>query len=145
MRLWSIDFSYLDSKGLTACWRESLLARAVLEGKTEGYRNHPQLQRFRMQENPIVAINTYLHYLYAESASRGFVFNPNKIKEELVDIRLKIPVTRGQLLYEFGRIKEKLSARDTAAFSKIAAISNPKANQMFYEIPGGIEPWEKVR
>ena len=45
MRLWSIHPKYLDPAGLTACWREGLLAREVLCGRTSGYRNHPQLAR----------------------------------------------------------------------------------------------------
>lgn len=38
---------YLDRQGLTSCWREGLLAQKVLTGTTRGYRNHPQLERFR--------------------------------------------------------------------------------------------------
>ena len=38
MRLWSLHPRYFDSKGLTAAWREALLARAVLTGQTRGYR-----------------------------------------------------------------------------------------------------------
>lgn len=38
---------YLDRQGLTAGWREGLLAQKVLTGTTKGYRNHPQLRRFR--------------------------------------------------------------------------------------------------
>jgi len=40
MRLWSLHPKYLDSKGLVALWREGLLAKKVLEGRTKGYRNH---------------------------------------------------------------------------------------------------------
>ncbi|MFC2473489.1 MAG: pyrimidine dimer DNA glycosylase/endonuclease V, partial [Actinomyces sp.] len=47
MRMWSLHPSHLDRAGLVACWRESLLAQAVLAGRTRGYRNHPQLERFR--------------------------------------------------------------------------------------------------
>ena len=46
MRLWSLHPRYLDRQGLLALWREALLARAVLGGRTRGYRNHPQLERF---------------------------------------------------------------------------------------------------
>jgi hypothetical protein len=41
MRLWSLHPKYLDSKGLVALWREALLAKAVLNEKTKGYKNHP--------------------------------------------------------------------------------------------------------
>lgn len=47
MRVWSVHPRYLDRQGLTACWREGLLAQKVLTGTTRGYRNHPQLRRFR--------------------------------------------------------------------------------------------------
>lgn len=36
MRIWSLHPKYLDSKGLIALWRESLLAQKVLMGKTSG-------------------------------------------------------------------------------------------------------------
>jgi len=45
MRLWSIHPSYLDRKGLVALWGERLLAENILEGKTKGFKNHPQLFR----------------------------------------------------------------------------------------------------
>lgn len=47
MRIWSLHPQYLDRQGLTAGWREGLLAQKVLTGTTKGYRNHPQLRRFR--------------------------------------------------------------------------------------------------
>jgi hypothetical protein len=52
MRLWSIRLDWLDPIGLVALWRESLLAKAVLEGKTIGYKNHPQLLRFKSYSRP---------------------------------------------------------------------------------------------
>ncbi|HQT25728.1 MAG TPA: pyrimidine dimer DNA glycosylase/endonuclease V, partial [Burkholderiales bacterium] len=59
MRIWSLHPKYLDPKGLVALWRESLLAQAVLRGETQGYRNHPQLDRFRNAEAPLAAISSY--------------------------------------------------------------------------------------
>lgn len=46
VRLWSLHPRYLDTAGLTAGWREALLAQKVLTGVTRGYRHHPQLERF---------------------------------------------------------------------------------------------------
>ena len=43
MRIWSLHPKLLDSKGLVALWRETLLATKVLEGATKGYITHPQL------------------------------------------------------------------------------------------------------
>lgn len=53
MRIWSIHPKYLDSKGLLAVWRETLLAKHVLEGKTKRYKNHPKLSRFKSQKEPL--------------------------------------------------------------------------------------------
>ncbi|MBU0535398.1 MAG: pyrimidine dimer DNA glycosylase/endonuclease V, partial [Nanoarchaeota archaeon] len=75
MRLWSIHPKYLDSKGLVALWREALLARKVLQGKTKGYKSHPQLIRFREFPEPIKAINTYLYQVWKESCKRGYCFD----------------------------------------------------------------------
>lgn len=41
MRIWSVHPQYLDAKGIVALWRETLLAKNVLEGNTKGYKNHP--------------------------------------------------------------------------------------------------------
>ena len=77
MRIWSIHPQYLDSKGLVALWRESLLAKHVLEGKTKGYKNHPQLNRFKKAENPLHLMNEYLSFVYQESLRRGYNFERN--------------------------------------------------------------------
>ncbi len=60
MRLWTLHPRYLDPQGLVALWREALLAQRVLAGSTRGYRNHPQLVRFRQAAEPFGAIASYL-------------------------------------------------------------------------------------
>ena len=67
MRLWSIRLDWLDPIGLVALWRESLLAKAVLEGKTIGYKNHPQLFRFKSYSRPLNAIK----HIYAVCQTGG--------------------------------------------------------------------------
>ena len=99
MRLWSLHPSYLDSKGLVALWREGLLAKAVLGDETKGYKNHPQLERFKSNPNPIAAINTYLWDVVGEADIRGYNFNRTKLAPKLVSA--KIPVSNGQLAFEF--------------------------------------------
>ena len=64
MRLWSLHPQYLDARGLMAFWREGLLAKAVLEGKTKGYTTHLQLLRFRKQDRPLDAINVYFRRFF---------------------------------------------------------------------------------
>jgi len=66
MRLWSIHPEYLDKAGIVSLWRESLLAQKVLHGKTKGYKNHPQLKRFRNHSNPQKAIANYLIEIWRE-------------------------------------------------------------------------------
>jgi len=60
MRIWSIHPRHLDPRGLVTLWREGLLARAVLLGKTRGYRQHPQLDRWKSTRDPVAAIEAYL-------------------------------------------------------------------------------------
>jgi hypothetical protein len=61
MRLWSLHPKYLDRAGLLAVWREGLLAQQVLMGNTKGYKNHPQLNRFKEQGDKVLLfISAYL-------------------------------------------------------------------------------------
>jgi len=64
MRLWSIHPRYLDRMGIVALWREGLLAKKVLEGKTKGYKNHTQLERFKNYKDPLKAIESFLYFVY---------------------------------------------------------------------------------
>ncbi|MFW6287344.1 MAG: pyrimidine dimer DNA glycosylase/endonuclease V, partial [bacterium] len=110
MRLWSINPVYLDTKGLVALWRETLLAQKVLEGRTKGYKNHPQLIRFKEHKHPLLAISYYLFYIYQEAAKRNYNFNFNKIKhhDKINNIDIdKIPVSKGQMIYELKHLKEQ--------------------------------------
>jgi hypothetical protein len=79
MRLWSIHPKYLDAQGIVALWRETLLAQAVLRNETKGYRNHPQLERFKSCNAPLSAISIYLKHMHEESENRGYSFNKSKI------------------------------------------------------------------
>ncbi|MEM2466715.1 MAG: pyrimidine dimer DNA glycosylase/endonuclease V [Candidatus Bathyarchaeia archaeon] len=78
MRLWLIHPKYLDCRGLVAVWREGLLAKKVLEGKTMGYRKHPQLKIFEEHERPVALINAYLFQIYLEAKRRGCSFDSTK-------------------------------------------------------------------
>ena len=142
MRLWSLHPKYLDTKGLVALWREALLAKAVLSGKTIGYTNHPQLTRFKMNKNPKALINTYLIHIYQESVSRGYNFNRNKIGPELT--KSKIKVTNGQIEYELDHLKSKLKIRDPSRYMELINIKEPEPNPLFMVVEGGIESWEII-
>jgi hypothetical protein len=143
MRLWSIHPGYLDTKGLTACWREGLLARKVLQGKTRGYRNHPQLDRFRGQIDPVGLIDAYLLAVYEEAVKRGYKFKREKIGPRFSDH--KITVTDGQLRYEFHHLLKKLIKRDPEKYDEIANETDPKPHPVFSLVRGGIEAWETIK
>lgn len=145
MRLWSIKLEYLDAKGLVALWREALLAKKVLEKKTIGYKNHPQLIRFRSSENALKAINTYLYYIYNEARKRNYSFDKSKIEFDLIDEKMKIPVTQGQLDYELLLLKNKVEKRSLKDFERINKIKNAEPNELFKSIDGGVEKWERLK
>ena len=142
MRLWSIHPAYLDSKGLVALWREGLLAQKVLLGETKGYRNHPQLTRFKNTENPAAAIAEYLRYVADEADKRKYQFNRDKISPGGGCSR--ISVTRGQLAYEFRHLLRKLKARDPGRYQALRNITEIQTHPLFTRIDGGIEDWEVV-
>ncbi len=142
MRLWSIHPKYLDRRGLVAVWRESLLAKAVLEGKTKGYTHHPQLFRFRNSPDPLKYINAYIESIYVESLKRGYKFDETKFSHQTID--QKLPVTYDQIRYEFEHLRKKLRIRDPEKLDEIEMIDYPDVNPIFYVVLGPLEKWEKI-
>lgn len=141
MRIWSIHPKYLDSKGLVALWRETLLAKNVLENKTKGYKNHPQLNRFRESKKAIDCIDQYLWEVYKESEIRNYSFNKKKISQNFK--LLTLTVTTGQLDFEIKHLKAKLKLRDREKLKELTAVKNFEPHPLFKIIEGKIEPWEK--
>ena len=143
MRLWSLHPKYLDRQGLLACWREALLAQKVLMGGTRGYRNHPQLSRFRAQPDPMAAIGGYLHCLADQAERRGYHFDRSKV----IAVRRaeKISVNRGQLSYEWNRLRGKIRERDPDWYKLLKSIEHPDPHPSFIIVEGDIEAWEKNR
>jgi hypothetical protein len=141
MRLWTLHPQYLDAKGLVAAWREALLAQKVLGGATRGYRNHPQLLRFRKAPDPLAAIATYLHELAAEAERRGYRFNAAKIVRPRGKQRMR--ETRGQLEYEWAHLKRKLRARAPAVARRWRSVAEPEPHPLFRIVAGGVREWEK--
>lgn len=142
MRIWSLDPKYLDAKGLVALWRETLLAQHVLEGKTKGYKNHPQLIRFKKSKHPIDAINYYLSFIYEEAESRGYHFSKNKFDSNCRKVQL--PVTSGQIDFESKHLLKKLKSRDPILFKKNNSLRKFNPHPMFIVRKGEIEEWEIV-
>lgn len=142
MRLWTVHPKYLDVKGLTALWREGLLARAVLHGKTKGYVNHPQLHRFRSHPEPLKAIDAYLAQVLAESRRRDYRYDASRIDEAAQ--AAVIEETTGQLDYEWNHLLAKLEKRDRERWQKYRATERPDPHPLFSIAPGPIRDWEKI-
>ncbi len=143
MRLWSIHPKYLDHKGLVALWRESLLAQKVLLGRTKGYRAHPQLARFRVCPDPVLAICCYLSEVLKEAERRGYRFDGSRIARS--GRCRKIPVRRGQMDYEWDHLLRKLKTREPAKYETNKVLVRPKPHPLFEIVPGGREAWERVK
>lgn len=147
MRIWSLHPKYLDSKGLVACWRETLLALKVLEGNTRGYKNHSQLIRFKESADlhPTVHINNYLHHLYEESKARGYNFD--KTKFNFLESEHRIKVTKGQLEFELEHLVKKVKIRDPEWYKKTlesVRLQDLTANPLFTIVDGETEIWERI-
>jgi len=140
MRLWSIHPCYLDAKGLVALWREGLLAQQVLLGNTKGYRNHPQLLRFRDTDNPVGAISVYLRHVADEADKRKFGFERGRIANKRFNG--KISVTNGQVEYEFNHLMSKLKVRNPELFEKLKKVKKIEVHPMMQKIRGNKEDWE---
>jgi hypothetical protein len=141
MRLWSLHPKYLDHQGLVALWREALLAQAVLRGETRGYRNHPQLDRFKNHSAPLVAISLYLEGIHEEAKVRGYAFDKSKIKP--VRKAVSLTVTTGQMVYEWAHLLEKLKARNPELYRKWQNVEVPEAHSIFTVRDGDVESWER--
>ncbi len=141
MRLWTLHPRYLDPRGLVALWREALLARAVLRGRTRGYRSHPQLARFREQPNPVACLNAYLRAIHDEALRRGYRFDASKLGRSVAEHR--IPETAGQLAYEWQHLEAKVRRRSPEWYRHIARTPKPIPHPLFRIRPGRVQWWEK--
>jgi hypothetical protein len=102
-------------------WREGFMAQNVLLGNTKGYRNHPQLERFRSCEGPVAAIGSYLRAAYQEACRRGYNFDESNIARRN-EAPERIPVTDGQVAYETGHLRSKLAIRDPERLGEISVL-----------------------
>lgn len=143
MRLWSLHPGLLDRQGLTACWREALLAQAVLAGRTRGYTRHPQLERFRAHADPLAAVGAYLDAVAAAAHERGYRFDRDRIeRDRLADAEPvpRIRVTDGQLAFELAHLRAKLAVRSPQARLPREPVPHP----LFIVERGPVATWERA-
>lgn len=144
MRLWSLHPRYLDPQGLVAVWREGLLAQKVLRGLTNGYRNHPQLLRFRSRKDPVASIGAYLSEIFREAERRGYAFDRSRIFRFSGKVKPSIPVTKGQVGFEVAHLSSKLRKRSPKWFKSLEAIRKMEVHPFLKVRPGPVESWEKT-
>ncbi len=167
MRLWSVHPRYLDRAGLTACWREALLAQKVLTGTTRGYRRHPQLERF-LAGSALAAeragvvpewagvvpdddappwpgdrVVAYLHVVADAAADRGYDFDRSRIAGPR-PVVAPIPVADGQVAYEWSVLRGKLAARSPEVLERWRDVVVPEVHPSFVVVPGPVADWEVV-
>lgn len=158
MRLWSLHPRYLDRQGLTACWREALLAQAVLAGRTKGYRQHPQLRRFQETVSPLDTSGAYLAAVADEAHARGYRYDPRRIDRIPAEVAspelqasgaLHLSVTTGQLDFEWGHLVTKLAARSPdwleGLGGKNVSTGQHEPHPLFTVVEGPVADWEVVR
>ncbi len=163
MRLWSLHPRYVDTAGLTAGWREALLAQKVLTGTTRGYRHHPQLERFlpgsalaREAGDAVGRVGgdvvpwpgdrvvAFLHALADEAAARGYAYDRSRVAGPATTTVGPVPVPEGQVAYEWALLRAKLAVRSPAVLARWADVAVPDVHPLFTPVPGPVAPWEKV-
>ncbi|WP_248123298.1 pyrimidine dimer DNA glycosylase/endonuclease V [Micrococcus lacusdianchii] len=159
MRLWTLHPRHLDRQGLTGAWREALLAQAALARRTRGYRNHPQLERFRDHGDPAAAIGAFLSGIALEATARGYRFDVSRIDRPLdtapdadgvpgelvLPFRLApIPATTGQRDHEWARLRAKLADRSPEWLARWEHVAVPDLHPLFELEEGPVASWERV-
>jgi hypothetical protein len=128
--------------GLGAQWREGLLAQAVIAGETRGWRNHPQLNRFKEHPDPDAAIGFYLSKVWEEATARGYRYDALKIRQH-PDSVATIPITKGQIDYEFKLLLDRTRIRTPTWHDKIRGLGgDPVPHPIFHLVEGGVGDWE---
>lgn len=145
VRIWSLHPGQLDRQGLIACWRETLLAQAVLLGRTRGYTRHPQLERFRVLPDPAAAVGRYLTFLADDADRRGYRFDRTRIERS--DDGASLEVSTGQLGFEWAHLLAKLEQRSpdvVVEMSRRALVGEaPLPHPMMTVVPGRVADWER--
>ncbi len=110
--------------------------------QTKGYRNHPQLERFRALASPQNAIALYLRSVQQEADTRGYRFDASKI-QPVKNTDVMLSVTNGQLEYEWEHLLRKLEQRSPENYAQAQRVERPQLHPMFTLTTGPIADWER--
>lgn len=146
-RLWTLHPSLLDRQGIGGCWRERERADRGLCGLTKDHVNHPALDRFKAQPDPVASIGCYGVYLWDDANRRGYHYNFDLIHDPS-DFVPRIPVTEGQVEFEYYYLLGKLLGRgSTKEADELRRYTpdNVPLHPLFYRVEGDKEKWEKQK
>uniref|UniRef100_UPI004028A1E8 pyrimidine dimer DNA glycosylase/endonuclease V n=1 Tax=Candidatus Scatocola faecipullorum TaxID=2840917 RepID=UPI004028A1E8 len=130
MSLWTVHPKYLDKQGLISLWREGLLAQKVLNGELDVKLSNPIWQQFRQAENPLKAIGSYLSFVAAEGARRGYKFSHEKIIYPNFE-DYEISVRPQDLIFEMKHLRDKLKLRDREKWNETSQVEKVEAHPTF--------------
>jgi len=99
-------------------------------GKTKGWRNHPQLDRFKSHPHPVSAIGFYLNCIYEEGERRGYKFQKEKIYQDSINVQV-IKVTREFVLLEFQQLEQKMKTRNSARYKELLKVKEIDLHPLF--------------
>ena len=85
----------------------------------------------------------YKRQVQTEAATREYRFDASKILSERS--AEPIPVTRGQLDYEWQHLLAKLRLRDPSMLQQFVDLSQPEAHPLFKCVPGLVAEWAVLR
>lgn len=161
MRFWSLHPSLLDSISLMRLWKNSLKAQKLL-AKNPLRKDIPELLRFTQSIKSQEIFAWYMEAVFNEAHRRNLddFYNREKInitvnenfdyQKKGVEIKppksLLIPVTDGQLWFEYRKLLNELENRDEIMFNILLSFDDmnglPPFNPIFKEKQGDIEFWD---
>ncbi|MGC2049426.1 MAG: DNA lyase [Gallionella sp.] len=118
-----------------------MLAQQALLGSTVGYRYHPQLIRFLMQDESVQAIAIFLAFLAAEANLRGYLLIAARSSSKF---NAQIEETSGQLQYEWLHLKRKLEFRSPEQYNRYRNVAMAEPNPLFSIVPDDVRDREKI-
>jgi hypothetical protein len=90
----------------------------------------------------VAYIGVYLWHLAEEAEKRGYRFRRDKIMRPKKG--LKLPVTRGQLTFEWQHLQAKLRLRDRNWLKSLSAVHEPEPHPLFFVTEGPVATWERL-
>jgi len=73
---------------------------------------------------------------------RGYAFDPGKVGAGRTGVR--IPVTEGQIAFEWAHLLRKLSLRSPARYRQWRSVRSPECHPLMRRHAGAVETWERV-